>query len=202
MAKKSSIIKDALALFLITLVAGLALGFVYEVTAPVIQERKDAAKREAYAAVFADANFVESDAIKTALEDENFLANSGTEGITINEAFVAQDSSGNDAGFVLSVTTSKGFGGPITMSIGVDNDGNVTGMEMLTIAETPGFGMKATEEEFQQQYINRGAETFEVVKENAGDGQINAISGATITSNAVTNAVNAALYFARTVGGK
>lgn len=203
--QKSTILKDALALFAMTLVCGLALGFVYEITKPVIEANALAAKTEAYAVVYADADtFTESDDLAAAVADSaNILANSGTEGITIDDAYQAVDASGNVIGYVMSATSSKGFGGAITISIGVTNEGEVTGIEFLTLTETAGLGMKASEPAFKDQYVGKTVDSYSVVKgDAASDSEISAISGATITSDAVTNAVNASLYFAKTVGGK
>lgn len=202
--KKSTILKDAFALFAITLVSGLALGFVYQLTLPVIEANALAAKTEAYKVVYVDAaNFEESETLTNAVADSaNVLAGSNTEGITIDEAYQAVDASGNVIGYVMSTTSSKGFGGPITMSIGVTTDGQVTGIEFLTLNETAGLGSKAAEPEFKDQYVNKAVDGFTLVKSGAAsDSEINAISGATVTSTAVTNAVNASVYFVKTVGG-
>ena len=200
---KSTIVKDACALFGITLVAGLVLGFVYQWTKPTIEKNRLEAETAAYKVVYADAaNFQSSDALTAAVEDcANVLVGSNTEGITVNNAFEAVDANGDVIGHVMSVTTSKGFGGNIQISIGVTNDGQVTGIEVLESSETAGLGSKAADPEFKNQYLNKTVDSFEVVKENAVDNQINSISGATITSKAVTNAVNASIYFAKTVGG-
>ena len=202
--KKSTIIKDALALFAITLVAGLALGFVYELTKPVIEANELAAKTAAYATVYTAADsFTESDDLTTAVADAaNILANSGTEGTTIEEAYQAVDASGNVIGYVMSVVSSKGFGGEIKASLGVTLEGEVTGIEFLTLNETAGLGSKAADSSYKDQYLGKVVDSFTVTKDGASsDDQINAISGATITSNAVTNIVNAGVYFAKTVGG-
>ena len=75
--------------------------------------------------------------------------------------------------------------------------GQITGVELLEISDTPGLGMKASEPAFKDQYKDKSVEEFTVTKTGStSDSEINAISGATITSNAVTHAVDAALYFA------
>ena len=202
--KKSTIIKDALALFAITLVSGLALGFVYELTKPVIEANELEAKTAAYATVYTDADtFTESDDLTAAVADAaNLLASSGTEGTTIEEAYQAVDASGNVLGYVMSVVSTKGFGGEIKASLGVTLEGEVTGIEFLTLNETAGLGSKAADSEYKDQYLGKVVDSFTVTKDGASsDDQINAISGATITSNAVTNIVNAGVYFAKTVGG-
>ena len=202
--KKSTIIKDALALFAITLVSGLALGFVYELTKPVIAANELAATTDAYKAIYETAaDFTLSDELEKAVEGSaDILAASGTEGTAITDAYEAVDASGNVIGYVMSVTSSKGFGGEIKASLGVTLEGEVTGIEFLTLTETAGLGMLAAEDEFKNQYVGKVVDNFTVVKADAAsDSEINAISGATITSTAVTNIVNAGLYFAKTVGG-
>ena len=68
-------------------------------------------------------------------------------------------------------------------------------MEFLTLNETAGLGMRASEPEFMSQYIDVTVDQFELLKEGADEaGEIQALSGATITSTAVTNAMNAALH--------
>lgn len=202
--KKSTIIKDALALFVITLVAGLALGFVYELTKEPIAQRALEEKTAAYASVFQEAEkFEEEEALKNAVADSaNILANSGLEGVSVDEAFVALDASGNKIGYVMSVSSSKGFGGQITMSLGVTTEGATTGLEFLVINETAGLGSKAEDPAFKDQFVNKTVEQFEMVKTGASsDNQIDAIGGATVTSTAVTNAINAGLYFVTNMGG-
>lgn len=202
--QKSTIVKDALALFAMTLVCGLALGFVYELTKPVIAANELAAKTEAYATVYADAdNFEETDELKAAVENSaTILASSDAVGTAIEEAYTAVDASGNVLGYVMSITSSKGFGGEIKVSLGVTKEGEVTGIEFLTLNETAGLGSKAQDSEFKDQYLNKAVDSFTVTKDGASsDNQINSISGATITSTAVTNIVNSALYFVKSVGG-
>ena len=81
------------------------------------------------------------------------------------------------------------------LSVGLKEDGTITGIEFLEINDTPGLGLKAKEPAFKDQFTGKNAQSLSVTKSgNADDTQINAISGATITSRATTNAVNAALY--------
>ena len=85
----------------------------------------------------------------------------------------------------------------MSISVGIELDGTIKGIEFLSISETPGLGMNATKDTFKNKFAGKKAESLTVTKSgSAGDSEIDAMSGATITSNAVTNAVNAALYFA------
>lgn len=196
--KYNKIIKDALVLFMITLIAGVALGFVYEITKEPIKQAQAVAKQEAYLAVFGDAkSFEKNEKLdNTVKQYETILAEGGYSNISIDEALEAKDSSGNKIGVVLAVTTKEGYGGDITITLGIDNDKIINGVEILSISETAGLGMKAKNEEFKTQYKEKSVEQFSVTKIGATtDSEIDAISGATITSNAVTGAVNGGIYF-------
>ena len=83
------------------------------------------------------------------------------------------------------------------MTVGVSNDGKVTGIGFLTINETVGLGLKAKDAAFRDQFVGKDATgSIEMIKSGtATDKQFNAISGASFTSGAVEKATNAALYF-------
>ena len=164
------IIKDALILFLITVIAGLGLGAVYGITKAPIEKATEAAAAAGYA-------------------DD-----------TIENCVVAVDASGAELGYVISVTDPNSYGGDVTLSIGVTNDGTLNGYSITTINDTAGLGMKAKEDSFSSQFAGKQVESFEVTKTGAtSDNQIDAISGATITSSAVTSAVNAGLAYYRSL---
>lgn len=197
---KSGFMKDAMVLFAITLVAGLALGFVNDITKEPIAKAQMAAKVEAYKTVYADAaDFKAQDALTTeAASSAETLADKGWGNVFVADAVEALDASGAVIGHVVNSTSKDGYGGNIEISVGVSSEGTVTGIAFLSISETPGLGMRATEEGgFKEQFAGKTAESFELTKSGASaDNQIDAMSGATITSSAVTNAVNAAVYFA------
>jgi electron transport complex protein RnfG len=199
--KKSTIIKDAIALFAITLVAAVALGFVYEITKGPIAEAEAKAKAEAYKMVFAEAKLVDdkNEDVNARVElSEEFLTSKGFTSSTINEVCIAKDDAGNALGYVMTLTSSAGYGGDIKFTMGVKTDGTLTSIEIIGMNETKGLGEKAGEESFKGQYSDKKVDSFEVIKSSeskTSDNQINAISGATITSNAVTGAVNAGLAF-------
>nr|WP_297874470.1 RnfABCDGE type electron transport complex subunit G [uncultured Blautia sp.] len=191
---KNTIIKDAMILTLITLVAGGVLGLVYEITKDPIAKQQEMAKQEAYKSVFEDADSFEVCVEEGDEELAAYLVENGFEAQTINEVMEAKDASGETLGYAINLTTSEGYGGDITFSMGVREDGTLNGISILTIGETAGLGMNATKDEFKNQFQDKQAEAFEVTKTGAAaDNQINAISGATITSNAVTKGVNSGL---------
>ena len=189
-----NIIKNTAILTAITLVAGILLGFVYDITKEPIAQAKEKAKNEAYQAVMQEADTFE------ALEVEAIEL--GISGCVIDEVVSAK--AGDEVkGFVVTTTSSEGYGGNIQVSVGIAADGTVKGIEMLAIAETAGLGMNANTPEFKAQYADVLTDAFVVTKTGAAaDNEIDAISGATITSNAVTNAVNSAVkYFNEVLGG-
>lgn len=196
--KSKKIIKDALALFVITLVSGLFLGFVFEITKEPIAEQKAIAKQRAYQQVFPKAAaFQESKELTGAAANAvSVLEAAGYSGITIDEALPAKDSAGEMLGYVMTITTKNGYGSAITITCGEKLDGTITGIEFLSISETAGLGMKAKEPAFKEQFTAMQEEKFTVTKSGkTSDDQIDAISGATITSDAVTEAVNAGIHF-------
>ena len=191
---KNTIIKDSIILTFITLIAGGVLGLVYEITKDPIAKQQELAKQEAYKAVFEDADTFE---VCVEAEDADlaaYLAGEGFEAQTVNEIMEAKDASGETLGYAINLTTSEGYGGDITFSMGVQADGTLNGISILTISETAGLGMNATKDEFKGQFKEKQADAFEVTKTGASkENEINAISGATITSNAVTQGVNCGL---------
>ncbi len=201
---KNKIIKDALALTLITLVAGVALGGVYEITKDPIAKQEAQAKAEAYEQVFADAvafeNVEMDDALTKTIRDQ--LDQEGYKAQSIEEIMRAEDQSGETLGYAFTVVTSEGYGGDIQFSMGVQNDGTLNGISILSISETAGLGMNADTPAFKDQFVGKQVEKLQYTKNGATqDDEINAISGATVTTNAMTNGVNAGLCAFRVMEG-
>lgn len=197
--KKGGFMRDALILFMITLIAGACLGGVYGVTKEPIAAAKRNAKDAAFLEVLPAAASFESDGLTEVLAQANTdIAGMGFGKVTVDNYVTGVDASGAMVGHVVTATSKDGYGGDITVSVGMDNDGTVTGIAFLTLAETAGLGMNAQEPDWINQYIGKNVDAFTVTKSGAAaDQEINAISGATITSDAVTGAVNAAVYFVK-----
>ena len=202
----NKLVKDALVLTCITLIAGFALGLVYEITKAPIERAHQAALKEAYSSVFPDASsYAEIEGFESsAATDFVHEAGYGTE--TIDNCVEALDGSNNVIGYVFTVTTSAGYGGDITFSVGITKDGIINGYSITSISETAGLGMKAKDTgdgTFSAQFINREAEIFTVTKSGASSSdEVDAISAATITSRAMTGGINACVtYFESIVGG-
>ena len=186
--------KDAMILFLITLISGAALGLVYEVTKEPIAQQEQKAKNEAYQNVFEAAeDFTElteeaysSDALTAFVKENGFDA-------SIDGVAQALSGDGSVLGYVITVTDHEGYGGDIQFTMGVADDGTLNGISLLSISETAVLGMRAGEV-LVPQFAGKQVEKFSYTKTGAAsDDQIDAISGATITTNAVVNGVNAGL---------
>lgn len=185
-------IKDALILFAITLIAGLMLGVVNDITKEPIARQEQKAKTEACQNVFADAASFEEQEMEDATQA---LADAGLTGADIDELMAAKDASGALLGYVITVTDHEGYGGDIQFSMGVTTDGVLNGISLLSISETAGLGMRAGEV-LVPQFENKDVDRFTYTKiGSTADSEIDAISGATITTSAVVNGVNAGLVY-------
>ena len=192
------ILKDAAILFVITLVAGLCLGAVHEVTLDPIAKAQEAAATKTYKEVFPEAaKFEQTDELTAAVAasaDEILAQGFGNVSIDAAQEALAED--GTLLGYLITASSNDGYNGLVQISAGITAEGTLTGIGFLSISETPGLGMKASEPEFKGQFTGKAAQTLEVTKTApSADNQIQAISGATYTSNAVTGAANAAIYF-------
>lgn len=201
MSKK--IVHDALILTAFTLILGFILGGVYAITKEPIALAEADAKNAAYRTVFTDADSFEP--------LDGFDKKEATEAVgaagfkdSVDDVQVAKNSGGEALGYVITVTAKDASQDTITFAVGVRNDGTVNGYSITKIAETPGLGAKATEEAFYSQFENKNVDRFEVVKQTpSSENEIESISGATITSRAIANGVNAALnYFTNELGGE
>ena len=185
-------IKLGLTLHIICIIAAGALAFVQGLTLGPIEEQRAQANLENQQAVFPDADAFEPIEAEKLAElqaaDENVIA--------VNRAL----SGGEVIGHVLQITTG-GFGGPIQLMVGVTPDKTVSGMRIASHAETPGLGDKATEEDFYKQFDGKTLNPpVEVTKGAATGNQIEALTGATVTSNYVTSGVNAVLAVLERLG--
>ena len=169
-------------LLLITAGVAAALAGVNTITAPKIAQINEEKTTNAIAAVLPDA--------ETATQ--TYTAASKDEAV--------QAVWTSETGYAVKVQTS-GFGGTINMMVGIDKDGAILGINIISHAETAGLGdvaaaKNAKGEAFRAQYVGKTG-TLAVNKDG---GEIDAITSATITSRAVTNGVNAALEYVANMG--
>lgn len=196
--KKSSILINTLVIVIVTLVCVALLAVVNQVTKGPIEQAEINARAEVYKLVYPDApSFAEVENTEAMLENSaDVLSAAGYDGCYAKDVLAVNDASGNAEGYVIAAVSPNGYGGDIQIAVGITKDGVITGFDVISNSETAGLGSKCTEPEFKNQFAGKSASTLEVTKSGAAaDNQIDAISGATITSNAVTEAVNAAIVF-------
>lgn len=193
---KNTIVKDTLILFIITLIAGFGLASVYGITKEPIAQANYDKQQNAYKTVFPEAaEFAELPGFDSVAATE---LSGCTNGDTVNACVQAVGADGSLLGYVITVTDPNGYSGDITFSMGVTLDGVLNGYSITTINETPGLGMKAKEAAFSDQFAGKSVEAFTVTKAApASDAEIQAITGSTITSDAVTGGVNTGLAYYR-----
>lgn len=173
----NNIVKMTLKLFLVTLIAGVLLGGTYVITKDPI------ADQEAKEATEARQRVLDADSF------EEIPVEQGPDWETISAIYQGLDKDGQVVGYTFALT-AKGFNPGISLTIGIDASGVITGVNVGSNSETPGLGAKAGEPDFYEQYQGKSGD-IEVIKSGApGDNQIAAIAGATITSKGVTSAVN------------
>lgn len=179
----NSVFKLGLNLFVICAVAAGLLAGTNQITAPIIEQRNEQANNEARQTVLPDASEFKL------LDNDKYKSVSDVEVVEVYEGL----SGSNVAGYTMKVLP-KGYGGEIELMVGIKSDGTISGVNLGNMNETPGLGAKANEEEFYGQYLGKPATELSVIKSgSAGETEIQAISGATITSKAVTTGVNAAV---------
>jgi len=155
----------------ISIVSGGSLASVYIITEPIIEKRHIEEIQNIALQVLPNAVFELGEA---ALEGR------------IPDRLVGKDKSGNILG-VVYVAKGRGYGGWINVVVGIRKDGTVTGVRIAQHRETPGLGSGVTEASFLKQFINRSVKDF-----TSGRFEVDAITGATISSRAVASAVKAA----------
>lgn len=174
----------AVKLFLITALTALCLALVNKVTEPAIARNAEKSFQEAQAKVLPEATQFERSEL-TVTEGE-------TEGVKVNSLYIGLDDA-QAVGYVVNAVCSEGYGGDISVMVGIGEDLSVRHVQVLEMSETPGLGARSQSEEFTDSYIGKRAGMTVTKSKAPGENEISAISGATITSRAVTKAVNASL---------
>lgn len=194
-----TVLKETLILTVITLLSGLLLGFVYEQTKEPIRQQQERAVQDACRAVFPKANGVSFEPMQYFPSEglRNELLASGVKIGTIYEAKQGEDK----IGYVVESTSSEGYGGNIVLYVGVTADGLLNEVSILSISETPGLGMQAEKVLLPQMSEKLVSQIRYTKSGKEAEEEIDAISGATITTKAVTNAVNGALRTIQELGG-
>lgn len=172
-------------LFIITALVTIALAGSNELTKGRIADQIKIDADNARMEVFPEAVSFEE-------LSEGFITD-GTPGI--KSAYKALDGGGKTIGLVV-VSSSKGYGGMIEVMTGITPDGMLKGIKVLSDDETPGLGKKAGQPFFLGQFLSRTAGFHFSLKDTDPDvNSIDAVTGATISSNALVDAANRALAF-------
>ena len=186
--KGDSLIRDALILCGITAVIGLILGATFKMTKPSIDNSALEAKKESYLRSFKGYDVKPGEELAKemiakfgeAKDEYNTHVSDGTKMLNAD---------GSEAGYSF-IATSKGYNGDITVSVGINTEGVITGIDIVSMNETAGLGANCTDEEFKNQFIGKSEAIVINKKPGESDAGIDAISGATVTTSAVTRAVN------------
>ncbi len=201
-AFKPAMLKPALNLVVITVLAGVGLAGVFNMTRGTIEEQELKKKLNSYKTVLQGAEEFEYDeALASAVESLGGKPYGTDFGRSyINEVAVGRDASGEAVGYVVSATSADGFDGNITLSLGIGTDGMIEGIEFTELNETAGMGMRCAEPAFKDQFAGVSVDRFTLNKAggSTADNEIDSVSGASVSSGAVVNAVNAALDFIHT----
>lgn len=191
---KVGVPRSAIVLCAITLLAGVCLSGVYAVTKEPIEQQKLAASIASYQEVAPGASSFSHDdkvdAAVAALGGESYGAGFGKS--VINEAVL-----GDDGSCVLSVTSGDAYDGTLTVAVGIQPDGTLNGISFTELHESAGMGMLCGEDKFKSQFAGVKVEKFTLNKAggSTAEDEIDSVSGASVSSGAVVNAVNAALDF-------
>lgn len=179
----TNIFSVGLKLFLITAISAMILAFTNSITEPIIIKNAEKKQVEAMKKVLSEAvSFEKADMSALALVELQ---------CAVTDIYKGINEDGLDEGYAVMVS-SGGYGGEISLAVGIDSELKVTGLDVISHSETPGLGAKCVSDAFKNQFINKSV-GIEAVKNGAKDNQIDAITSATITSKAVTNGVNTAI---------
>jgi len=176
---KNEIVRLGLILCVISLIASGLLAIVNNVTIPIIAAQQIAANDAARKQILPEA--------------DSFEEVQGEFGENVVEVYKAVSGS-EDIGYIIK-TISKGYSGDIQIISGINKDGTIAGAVIGSMTETPGLGAKAQDQPFISQYNGKSVDKEMIVSKSAtgADNEIVAISGATITSKAVTDGINLAV---------
>jgi len=167
--KKKELIGGVLILTIVTALSGYLLAQVYKITKPAIEKQKKIEEEKINREIFPEGE-------EFAEKEENGV-----------KYFSVLNSEGEEIGKIFT-TLSLGYGGYIKIKVGVNKNGEIKGIKILQHNETPGLGAKITEDKFLSQFKGKTVEEL-YLKKDKSEGKIDAITGATISSRAVTDGV-------------
>lgn len=177
MAKKESTLKNMLiALMVITIVSGGVLGFIYGLTKPAIDKVEENKNIKA---------------INEVLQTDVAIASTEARDIEDLTYNLAYDANGNFIGAAIKTYSMNGFGGKVELMVGMLKNGIINKVSILSQAETPGLGANMVNDKFKGQFNGKDPKQF-VLKVKKDGGDVDAITAATISSRAVSEAIKKA----------
>ena len=183
MAAKSTLKNMVLCLTLVCLVCSAVLAVIYAITADPIKAAEQKALVESISQVLPDGGEL-SDALSAEFAGQKY-------------EYYVSTADGAPAAYAVKSST-VGFGGPLTVMVGVLPDGSVYNTSVLSHSETPGLGAKCnTDAKFMDQWKGLGPD--KVIKVTKDGGDIDAITASTITSRAYSLAVSNAVAFVKSI---
>lgn len=183
MAKKeSTFINMVYVLFLVAAIAGLALGGVYNLTKEPIELAKKAKIENAIKEVLP-----EFDELKESYSVMSYDGTKAKDSLKFTDAYMG----GEYVGTAIESFTMKGFSGLIKIMVGLQPDGSISNISILEHKETPGLGTKMAEPKFKDQFLGKNPESFNL-KVSKDGGDVDAITAATISSRAFSDATDRA----------
>ena len=186
-AKNDSIFNLVIRLVIITVCAGLILGLVYGITKEPIAQQELKKATEARQMVLSGAQEFRQVALEGMDYDKDAFAD-------ITDVYEGLKD-GQKIGYTFAIVT-KGYKPGLTLTVGLSMDGKVEGVEITSHDETPGLGANAVKPEFLEQFIGSDGPLTVGKTPSGAENEIQALTGATITSKGVANAVNLARDFA------
>jgi electron transport complex protein RnfG len=175
-------LKLGLILFIITAISASVLAISNDITAPKIAEADRLKDKLAKEEILPQGDKFDS-------LDENKLKE--IQDIDSNILEIYEGYNGNDVIGYTVKTKAKGYGGEIELMVGISTEGKITGINILNHGETPGLGANATKSYFLDSFKNKSVENdLTASKDPKGDNEVQALTSATITTNAVVDGVN------------
>jgi electron transport complex protein RnfG len=179
--KESTLVNMVVVLFVITLVAGLTLGFVNDLTLAPKARARLAKKVNALQSVLPP---FDNDPVAGVMR---IKADTGKDSIELYPAF----RDGVFIGGAATGSSQKGYSGPVRLLVGFHPDGRINDIEVLEQKETPGLGTKMKGDQFLRQFRGKNPSTFDLRAQKDG-GQVDALAGATISTRAFAEAAREA----------
>jgi electron transport complex protein RnfG len=177
-------------LLIIAAVASGILAYINSITLPIINQSENSAQQAARKTVLASANFFEKDSIKVALAQVNDPLKIQAESAeNWFEFYRGYDAEQNLVGYTFQAA-KYGYSSEVKTMVGLDKDLNIRQIEVVYQAETPGLGAKCTEPKFAEMFAGLSREKLQVDKDG---GEIVSITGATITTRAITASIDEAI---------